>query len=131
MLFYGWSCDRASGINGKSRVELPSPSEAICLPLNLMECGLLRSGLRLVRQTISSAQHSLAGHNEGIVASGRRIVHRYSSGKSRVASGRGYVDCKLRRLSPKCTMLEKEKCPKRLQCSDGLERRILGTWVVP
>src|SRR5712691_6673917 len=92
---------------------------------------LLRSGLRLVRQTISSAQHSLAGHNEGIVASGRRIVHRYSSGKSRVASGRGYVDCKLRRLSPKCTMLEKEKCPKRLQCSDGLERRILGTWVVP
>jgi hypothetical protein len=38
MLFYGWSCDRASCINGKSRVELPSPSEAICLPLNPMEC---------------------------------------------------------------------------------------------
>src|SRR6266851_9323255 len=38
MLFYGWSCDCASCINGKSRVELPSPSEAICLPLNAMEC---------------------------------------------------------------------------------------------
>src|SRR5712691_9775138 len=50
---------------------------------------LLNSGLRLVRQTISSAQNSLACHNEGIVASGRRIVHRYSSGKSRAASGRG------------------------------------------
>src|SRR2546426_10062987 len=60
---------------------------------------LLSSGLRLVRQTISSAQNSLACHNEGILASGRRIVHRYSSGKSRAASGRGYVDFKLRRLS--------------------------------
>jgi len=49
---------------------------------------LLRSGLRLVRRTISSAQNALACHNEGIVASGRRIVHRYSSGKSRAASGR-------------------------------------------
>ena len=28
MLFYGWSCDRASCINGKSRAELPSPYEA-------------------------------------------------------------------------------------------------------
>jgi len=34
----------------------------------------------------------LACHREGILASGRRIVHRYSSGNSRAASGRGYVD---------------------------------------
>src|SRR5882724_858371 len=40
MLFYDWSCDRASCINGKSRVELSSPSEAICLPLNPGECGI-------------------------------------------------------------------------------------------
>jgi hypothetical protein len=39
----------------------------------------LSSGLRAVRQTLSSAPHALAGHHESIVASGRRIVHRYSA----------------------------------------------------
>jgi len=39
----------------------------------------------------------LACHREGILASGRRIVHRYSSGNSRAGSGRGYVDLTLRR----------------------------------
>ena len=38
-----------------------------------------------------------ACHREGIVASGRRIVHRDSSGHSRAGSGRGYVDLTLRR----------------------------------
>ena len=38
MLFYGCSCDRVSCINGKSRAELPSTYEAICPPLNPMEC---------------------------------------------------------------------------------------------
>src|SRR4249920_669891 len=37
-LFYGWSCDRVSGIDGKSRLALPLLSEAICLPLNPGEC---------------------------------------------------------------------------------------------
>ena len=39
----------------------------------------------------------LACHREGILASGRRIVHRYSSGNSRAGSGRGDVDFTLRR----------------------------------
>src|SRR5712691_7188035 len=39
MLFYGWSCDRTSCINGKSRAELPSTYEGSCPPLNPMECG--------------------------------------------------------------------------------------------
>src|SRR6266705_1155537 len=40
MLFCGWYYDYASCINGKSRAELPLPYEAICLPLNPMECGI-------------------------------------------------------------------------------------------
>ena len=36
---------------------------------------------------MSSAQHSLACRHAGIVAIGRQIVHCYSSGTSRVASG--------------------------------------------
>jgi hypothetical protein len=39
----------------------------------------------------------LACHREGILASGRRIVHRYSSGHTCAGSGRGYVDLTLRR----------------------------------
>jgi hypothetical protein len=38
LLFYGWSCDCTSCINGKSRVERPLPYETIRLPLNPMEC---------------------------------------------------------------------------------------------
>src|SRR5712691_7180456 len=43
-LFYGWSCDHVSGIDGKSRLALPLLSEAICLPLNPGECGILQRG---------------------------------------------------------------------------------------
>src|SRR5712691_11788969 len=39
MLFYDGSYDCALCINGKSRAELLSLSEIICLPLNPMECG--------------------------------------------------------------------------------------------
>jgi hypothetical protein len=38
-LFYGWSCDRVSCIDGKSRLKLSLLYEAICLPLNPGECG--------------------------------------------------------------------------------------------
>src|SRR5712691_4785399 len=44
MLFCGWYYDCASCINGKSRAELPLPYEAICLPLNPMECGNVHGG---------------------------------------------------------------------------------------
>src|SRR5438105_6320887 len=37
-LFYGWSCDRVSCIDGKSRLELPLLYEAIGLPLNPGAC---------------------------------------------------------------------------------------------
>jgi hypothetical protein len=39
MLFYGESYDHALCCNGKSRAELPSLHETICLPLNQMEYG--------------------------------------------------------------------------------------------
>ena len=38
MLFYDGSYDRPSCINGKSKGKLPSLCEAICLPLNQVEC---------------------------------------------------------------------------------------------
>lgn len=43
-LFYGWSCDRVSCIDGKSRRELPLLYEAICLPLNPGECEFIFYG---------------------------------------------------------------------------------------
>gem|GEM_PF-5886996 len=43
-LFYGWSCDRVSWIDGKSGLELPLLYKAICLPLNPGECGKNGSG---------------------------------------------------------------------------------------
>src|SRR4029450_6006046 len=42
---------------------------------------LLNSGLRVVRQTLASAPHALAGPQEGIVAAGRWIVQRYASAR--------------------------------------------------
>src|SRR5438105_2300648 len=43
MLLCGGCDDYTSWINGKSRRERPSPSEALHLPRNLGECGLFRS----------------------------------------------------------------------------------------
>src|SRR6266705_7171673 len=49
MLFYDGYYDRPSCINGKSRGELPSLCEAICLPLNQVECGIYSSTRQAIK----------------------------------------------------------------------------------
>jgi hypothetical protein len=53
LLFYGWSCDCTSCINGKSRVERPSPYETIRLPLNPMECDKKWSNAMIIKPTLA------------------------------------------------------------------------------
>jgi hypothetical protein len=58
LLFYGWSYDRASCINGKSGAELPSTPEGSCPPLNLMGCGILRKPRRLRHDLLEDEGYS-------------------------------------------------------------------------
>src|SRR5215216_6940908 len=58
LLFYGWSYDRASCINGKSGAELPSTPEGSCPPLNLMGCGIVRKPRRLRHDLLEDEGYS-------------------------------------------------------------------------
>jgi hypothetical protein len=58
LLFYAWSYDRASCINGKSGAELPSTPEGSCPPLNLMGCGILRKPRRLRHDLLEDKGYS-------------------------------------------------------------------------
>src|SRR2546422_856063 len=59
-LFYGWSCDHVSGIDGKSRLALPLLSEAICLPLNPGECAFSSSNRLMARAVCSVGWASIS-----------------------------------------------------------------------